>query len=216
MMLARANGQKARSLGPGDQLLLLLSLQLIIMCLVSPSFPHNPRPVEETNQSSIHQYSGRVTHVVAHTSHLCLRSLFRAPSLFVFFPFSCETLSLLHFRVLRLSLSLVHWLEHRPRRTSARRLRNPDSENIGLTHTCFRELVFLSHHHISSISSCPPPSSQAARPKPCRKMSWKPSEKLVSTISHYASFPPTGVSLRQMVQFGEKPSTGRRSRYLTF
>jgi len=39
-------------------------------------------------------------------------------------------------------------------------------------------------------------------------MSWKPTEKLMSTISHYAGFPATGVSLRQMVQFGEKPSTG--------
>lgn len=39
-------------------------------------------------------------------------------------------------------------------------------------------------------------------------MSWKPSEKLMQTIRHYANFPPTGVSLRQMVQFGEKPSTG--------
>src|ERR1700761_3269975 len=39
-------------------------------------------------------------------------------------------------------------------------------------------------------------------------MSWKPSEKLMQTIGHYASFPPTGVSLRQMVQFGDKPSAG--------
>jgi pyruvate dehydrogenase kinase 2/3/4 len=39
-------------------------------------------------------------------------------------------------------------------------------------------------------------------------MVWKPSEKLVQTIAHYASFPPTGVSLRQMVQFGDKPSAG--------
>ena len=39
-------------------------------------------------------------------------------------------------------------------------------------------------------------------------MSWKPSEKLMSTISHYSGFPATGVSLRQMVQFGERPSTG--------
>jgi len=30
----------------------------------------------------------------------------------------------------------------------------------------------------------------------------------MDTIRHYASFPATGVSLRQMVQFGEKPSTG--------
>lgn len=31
----------------------------------------------------------------------------------------------------------------------------------------------------------------------------------METISHYASFPATGVSLRQMVQFGDRPSTGR-------
>ncbi len=30
----------------------------------------------------------------------------------------------------------------------------------------------------------------------------------MDTIKHYSSFPATGVSLRQMVQFGEKPSTG--------
>ena len=39
-------------------------------------------------------------------------------------------------------------------------------------------------------------------------MSWKKSEVLMDTIKHYSSFPATGVSLRQMVQFGEKPSTG--------
>jgi hypothetical protein len=39
-------------------------------------------------------------------------------------------------------------------------------------------------------------------------MSWKASERLMDTIRHYAKFPATGVSLRQMVQFGEKPSTG--------
>ena len=39
-------------------------------------------------------------------------------------------------------------------------------------------------------------------------MSWKKSEALMDTIKHYSSFPATGVSLRQMVQFGEKPSTG--------
>lgn len=38
---------------------------------------------------------------------------------------------------------------------------------------------------------------------------WKPSQRLMETISHYASFPATGVSLRQMVQFGDRPSTGR-------
>lgn len=30
----------------------------------------------------------------------------------------------------------------------------------------------------------------------------------MDTIRHYANFPATGVSLRQMVQFGERPSTG--------
>ena len=39
-------------------------------------------------------------------------------------------------------------------------------------------------------------------------MSWKRSEKLMDTIKHYSCFPATGVSLRQMVQFGERPSTG--------
>ncbi|KAI9833425.1 MAG: hypothetical protein M1826_007523 [Phylliscum demangeonii] len=40
-------------------------------------------------------------------------------------------------------------------------------------------------------------------------MSWKKSEALMDTIKHYSSFPATGVSLRQMVQFGERPSTGQ-------
>lgn len=31
----------------------------------------------------------------------------------------------------------------------------------------------------------------------------------MDTIRHYAKFPATGVSLRQMVQFGEKPSVGK-------
>ena len=39
-------------------------------------------------------------------------------------------------------------------------------------------------------------------------MSWKKTDRLMDTIRHYASFPATGVSLRQMVQFGERPSTG--------
>ena len=39
-------------------------------------------------------------------------------------------------------------------------------------------------------------------------MAWKASGSLMDTIRHYASFPATGVSLRQMVQFGEKPSIG--------
>lgn len=30
----------------------------------------------------------------------------------------------------------------------------------------------------------------------------------MDTIKHYSGFPATGVSLRQMVQFGERPSTG--------
>lgn len=33
----------------------------------------------------------------------------------------------------------------------------------------------------------------------------------MDTIRHYARFPATGVSLRQMVQFGDKPSTGALS-----
>lgn len=49
------------------------------------------------------------------------------------------------------------------------------------------------------------------------EMSWKASEQLMNTIRHYAKFPATGVSLRQMVQFGDKPSTGtlfRASQFL--
>lgn len=30
----------------------------------------------------------------------------------------------------------------------------------------------------------------------------------METIKHYSAFPATGVSLRQMVQFGERPSVG--------
>ena len=33
----------------------------------------------------------------------------------------------------------------------------------------------------------------------------------METIKHYSAFPATGVSLRQMVQFGERPSTGTYS-----
>jgi pyruvate dehydrogenase kinase 2/3/4 len=56
-------------------------------------------------------------------------------------------------------------------------------------------------------------------------MAWKKSDKLMDMVAHYANFvshrpfsvqlygltvrqPATGVSLRQMVQFGERPSTG--------
>ncbi|KAK5017010.1 [Pyruvate dehydrogenase (acetyl-transferring)] kinase isozyme 2 [Cryomyces antarcticus] len=49
-------------------------------------------------------------------------------------------------------------------------------------------------------------------------MSWKKSEMLMDTIKHYSKFPATGVSLRQMVQFGERPSTGtlfRASQFLS-
>ncbi|KAF2262343.1 alpha-ketoacid dehydrogenase kinase [Lojkania enalia] len=49
-------------------------------------------------------------------------------------------------------------------------------------------------------------------------MSWKRTEKLMETIKHYSNFPATGVSLRQMVQFGERPSTGtlfRASQFLS-
>jgi len=40
-------------------------------------------------------------------------------------------------------------------------------------------------------------------------MSWKATDKLMDSIRHYANFPATGVSLRQMVQFGERPSQGK-------
>ncbi|CAI4217305.1 unnamed protein product [Parascedosporium putredinis] len=49
-------------------------------------------------------------------------------------------------------------------------------------------------------------------------MSWKKTERLMETIKHYASFPATGVSLRQMVQFGKDPSVGtlfRASQFLS-
>ncbi|KAG8530987.1 uncharacterized protein KY384_004344 [Bacidia gigantensis] len=49
-------------------------------------------------------------------------------------------------------------------------------------------------------------------------MSWKATEKLTESIKHYACFPATGVSLRQMVQFGQTPSTGtlfRASQFLS-
>ncbi|KAI9695173.1 MAG: hypothetical protein M1820_008809 [Bogoriella megaspora] len=49
-------------------------------------------------------------------------------------------------------------------------------------------------------------------------MSWKKSEALMETIKHYSKFPATGVSLRQMVQFGERPSVGtlfRASQFLS-
>ncbi|CAK7267445.1 [Pyruvate dehydrogenase (acetyl-transferring)] kinase isozyme 2 [Sporothrix epigloea] len=39
-------------------------------------------------------------------------------------------------------------------------------------------------------------------------MSWRKTDRLMDTIKHYANFPATGVSLRQMVQFGERPSVG--------
>jgi len=39
-------------------------------------------------------------------------------------------------------------------------------------------------------------------------MVFKISTELYSKIAHYASFPQTGVSLRQMVQFGQNPSQG--------
>lgn len=43
-------------------------------------------------------------------------------------------------------------------------------------------------------------------------MAWKKTGKLMEMIGHYANFPATGVSLRQMVQFGERPSTGTCAR----
>jgi pyruvate dehydrogenase kinase 2/3/4 len=44
-------------------------------------------------------------------------------------------------------------------------------------------------------------------------MSWRKTDKLMDTIKHYSGFPATGVSLRQMVQFGESPSTGTSNCY---
>lgn len=41
-----------------------------------------------------------------------------------------------------------------------------------------------------------------------REMLFKISETLSSKISYFASFPQTGVSLRQMVEFGRTPSQG--------
>lgn len=49
-------------------------------------------------------------------------------------------------------------------------------------------------------------------------MAWKATAELSNTIKHYANFPATGVSLRQMVQFGSNPSTGtlfRASQFLS-
>ena len=46
-------------------------------------------------------------------------------------------------------------------------------------------------------------------------MSWKKTDRLMDTIRHYASFPATGVSLHQMVQFGERPSVGASCLILT-
>jgi hypothetical protein len=48
---------------------------------------------------------------------------------------------------------------------------------------------------------------------PADKMSWRKTDKLMDTIKHYSGFPATGVSLRQMVQFGESPSTGTSNCY---
>jgi hypothetical protein len=36
----------------------------------------------------------------------------------------------------------------------------------------------------------------------------EPEAQLMDTIKHYSNFPATGVSLRQMVQFGSNPSVG--------
>ncbi|KAI5791707.1 pyruvate dehydrogenase kinase [Peziza echinospora] len=47
---------------------------------------------------------------------------------------------------------------------------------------------------------------------------WKASSALMDTITHYSTFPATGVSLRQMVQFGQNPSAGtlfRGSQFLS-
>ncbi|KAK9452228.1 pyruvate dehydrogenase kinase [Limtongia smithiae] len=39
-------------------------------------------------------------------------------------------------------------------------------------------------------------------------MAWRLTDRLADKINHYSSFPPTGVSLRQMVQFGQRPNPG--------
>ncbi|KAF8466245.1 mitochondrial branched-chain alpha-ketoacid dehydrogenase kinase-domain-containing protein [Kalaharituber pfeilii] len=47
---------------------------------------------------------------------------------------------------------------------------------------------------------------------------WRATEALMDTITHYSTFPATGVSLRQMVQFGQNPSAGtlfRASQFLS-
>lgn len=41
-----------------------------------------------------------------------------------------------------------------------------------------------------------------------RYSGWKETQELKEKINHYAQFPATGVSLRQMVQFGSNPSDG--------
>jgi pyruvate dehydrogenase kinase 2/3/4 len=37
---------------------------------------------------------------------------------------------------------------------------------------------------------------------------YKMSQKTWSSVAHFASFPQTGISLRQMVQFGRNPNPG--------
>lgn len=37
---------------------------------------------------------------------------------------------------------------------------------------------------------------------------YKMSSKTWSSVAHFASFPQTGISLRQMVQFGRNPNPG--------
>lgn len=57
-------------------------------------------------------------------------------------------------------------------------------------------------HRPRNAAGCSPPTARQPA------MAWRASERLMDTIRHYAKFPATGVSLRQMVQFGDKPSTG--------
>ncbi|ANB12606.1 protein kinase PKP1 [Sugiyamaella lignohabitans] len=45
---------------------------------------------------------------------------------------------------------------------------------------------------------------------------WRLTPEMVKKISHYAQFPATGVSLRQMVQFGDNPSAGNLFRASQF
>jgi hypothetical protein len=80
------------------------------------------------------------------------------------------------------------------------------------------------HDSPRAVRPCSRPSCRGNAPRG----SWTPSRSASASITarpqslilpqHYSNFPATGVSLRQMVQFGEKPSTGtlfRASQFLS-